>query len=143
MKARTIIEIIASLLILLFLYSAAAQVAFHPTFKLQINRSLVNTPLSSLVAWLMPVTQLLLVYLLWRRSTRLAGLSCSLAAVSCYTIYLIIMLPKAWASSCNCGELIQAATLEINILINLAIILMIATAIILAGRFKTNSPNFS
>ena len=109
MKARTVIEVIASLLIVLFLYAATTQVVSHPTFQLQINRSLSNTALSGIIAWLIPVIQLTMVFLLWRPATRLAAFSCSLAIVSCYTVYLLIMLPGAYKSYCNCGELWRQA----------------------------------
>lgn len=143
MKARTVIEVIASLLIVLFLYAAISQVVSHPTFQSQINRSLSNTVLSGIIAWLIPAIQLAIVIILWRPATRLAAFGCSLAMVGCYTVYLIVMLPGAFKSNCHCGELWQQATLEINVLVNLAIIFLAATAIILSGRFKENSPRFS
>jgi hypothetical protein len=143
MKARTVIEVIASLLIVLFLYAATTQVVSHPTFQSQINRSLSNAALSGIIAWLIPAIQLTMVFLLWRPATRLAAFSCSLAIVSCYTVYLVMMLPGAYNSFCNCGELWRQARLEINILVNVAIIFLAATAIILTGRFKENSPRFS
>jgi hypothetical protein len=143
MKARTVIEVIASLLIVLFLYAATTQVVSHPTFQSQINRSLSNTALSGIIAWLIPAIQLTMAFLLWRPATRLAAFSCSLAIVSCYTVYLVMMLPGAYNSFCNCGELWQQARLELNILVNVAIIFLAATAIILTGRFTKNSPRFS
>lgn len=143
MKARTVIEVIASLLIVLFLYAAATQVVSHPAFQSQINRNLSNAALSGIIAWLIPAIQLAMVLLLWRPATRLAAFSCAMAIVSCYTVYLIMMLPAAYKSFCNCGELWRQARLEVNILVNLAIILLAATAIILTGRFKENLPRFS
>ncbi len=143
MKARTIIEVIASLLIICFLYAAISQAVFHNTFQSQINRSLVNEPLTVTISWLLPAVQLLLSFLLYRPATRLAGLCCSLALVGCYTVYLITMLPQTYSSACHCGEPWQGFTVEVNILVNLAIILLAATAIILTGRFKTDSPGFS
>ena len=143
MKARTFIEVIASLLIVLFLYAATTQVVSHPTFQSQINRSLSNAALSGIIAWLIPAIQLTMVFLLGRPATRLPAFSCSLAIVSCYTVYLVMMLPGAYKSYCNCGELWREARLEINILVNVAIILLAATAIVLTGRFKENTPRFS
>lgn len=143
MKARTVIEVIASLLIVLFLYAAITQVAFHPIFQSQVDRSLSNAALSGTIAWLLPVIQSAMAWLLWRPSTRLAAFGCTMAIVGCYTIYLVMMLPGAYKSYCHCGELWQQATLETNILVNLAVILLSATAIIITGGFKKNSPRFS
>lgn len=143
MKARTIIEVIASLLIVLFLYAAIVQAVSHPGFQSQIDRILSHNALSGIVAWLLPAIQLTLAFLLWRPATRLAGFSCSLAMVGCYTVYLIMMLPAAQRSACHCGELWQQASLELNILVNLGIIVLSAAAIVLIGRYNKNSPRFS
>jgi hypothetical protein len=143
MKGRTVIELIASALIVLFLYAAFSQVIFHKTYLAQFNHSTSSGLLSGIIVWTLPVLQLLLIWLLWRSQTRLAGLISALVAVSLFTIYLFIMLPAGSKSACRCGELWQKASLEVNILFNLAIILLSAVGIILVGRLKTNSPHLT
>lgn len=143
MKGKTVIEVITSLLIVLFLYATLIQVVFHNTFQSQLTRALPGQSLAIIISYTLPVLQVLLAYLLWRPATRLTGLCVSLAAISCFTVYLVIMLPVANRSYCRCGETWSTATLGTNILINLAIILVIGTAIILAGRQRNNSPGFS
>jgi hypothetical protein len=142
MKGRTVIELIASALILLFLYAAVSQIIFHDTYYSQLNRTL-NRLFSGIIIWTIPVVHVLLAWLLWRPAKRLAGFISSLGVVSLYTIYLFIMLPAGSKSSCQCGEVWQKASLEINILFNLAVILISAIAIILMGRLKTNSPRLT
>ena len=143
MKGKTVIELIASVLILLFMYAAVSQVVFHNTYYTQLNRSLINGLFAGIITWLIPVVHILLAWLLWRPSTKLAGFICSLGVVSLYTIYLFIMLPLGSKAACQCGELWQKASLEINILFNLAVILLTAVGIILMGRLKTNSPRLT
>lgn len=143
MKGRTVIEFISSALIVLFLYAAVSQVIFHNTYIVQYNRAIPNGIIAGIAAWTLPVLQLLLTWLLWRSSTRLAGLICSLVVVSLFTIYLFIMLPAGSKSACRCGELWQKASLEVNILFNLGTILLAAVGIILMGRLKTNSPHLT
>lgn len=143
MKGKTIIELIASLLIILFLYAAASQLIFHDTYYTQISRTPFNSAFAGIISWTLPVVQLTLVWLLRRSALRLTGLICSLIIVSIYTVYLFIMLPAGSRLACRCGELWQKASLEVNILFNLAVILLAALAIILTGRLKTNSPHLT
>lgn len=143
MKGKTIIELLASALIVLFLYAAAVQLIFHETFFLQLNRPRSGRVFAYIISWSIPMVHVLLAWLLWRPAKRLAGFICSLAVVSFYTIYLFVMLPAGSKSSCQCGELWQNASLEVNILFNLFVILLSAIAIILMGRLKTNPPHFT
>jgi hypothetical protein len=143
MKGKTITELIASALIVLFLYAAVMQLAFHQTYLTQFTRSLSKEALSQVVAWTLPLAQLSLGFLLWKNSTRLTGLIGTLVLVSLFTIYLFVMLPAGSRSRCNCGELWQKTSLEVNILFNLAVILLSAVAIIITGRFKTNTPRLT
>ena len=143
MKGRTVIELIASALLVVFLYAAITQVVFYNTYYIQLNRSLSSAFFANIIIWSIPVVHILLGWLLWRPSTRLAGLIGVLALVSLYTIYFFIKLPAGSRSACQCGELWQQASLEINILFNLAVILLAAIAIILVGRLRTNSPRLT
>lgn len=143
MKGKTITELVASALIVLFLYAAIMQLVFHHTYFVQFNRSLSKELLAQIITWTLPFVQFFVGWLLWRNNTRLAGLISTMALVSLYTIYLFIMLPAGSRSQCNCGELWQKASLEVNILFNLAVILLAAAAIIISGRFKTNTPRLT
>jgi hypothetical protein len=143
MKGRIIIELIASALIILFFYAVVSQLIFHNTYSAQLNRVPFNSLFAAIIAWTLPVLQLTLIWLLWKPALRLTGLICSLAVVSMYTIYLFIMLPGGSRLACRCGELWQKASLEVNILFNLAVIVLAAFAIVLAGRIKTNSPRLT
>lgn len=143
MKARTVIELIASALIVLFLYAAFSQLFLHNAYFTQLNRSLSSGLFAGFVVWALPAAHLLLAWLLWRPALRLAGLISALGMVSLYTVYLFIMLPAGSKLACQCGELWQRASLEINILFNLAVILLIAVCIILVGKIKTNSPRLT
>ena len=53
MKARTVIEVIASMLIVLFLYAVTFQVVSHPVLQSQINRGLSINILFLLRGWML------------------------------------------------------------------------------------------
>jgi|GEM_PF-6460506 hypothetical protein len=143
MKGKTIVELLASALIVVFLYAAAVQFVYHETYFSQLNRPRTGKVFAYIISYLLPLVHVLLAWLLWRPAKRLAGFVCAMAVMSLYTIYLFVMLPAGSKAQCHCGELWQGASLELNILFNLAVILLSAVAIILMGRFKTNSPHFT
>lgn len=140
MKSKTIIRIIATFLIVLFVVAALYKMIYFNSFRQQLNKSPFITGYASLVAPVVPLAELLVACLLYRASTRLAGLFSSFFLISFYTIYLLGMLHMGHEMSCNCGELWQQITLGKHLLFNMGIVILSCTGVILSGRLKYNTP---
>ena len=101
------VEIISSLLILLFVYTALSKLLDFDTFKLQLSKSPFITDFASTVAWALPVGELLVGLALVFKKTRLLGLYASLFLMTMFTAYIYAMLHYSYDLPCSCGGIIS------------------------------------
>ena len=140
MKRKTTIQLAAVFLLLVFAYDAVSKLIWFQTFRSQLDKSPYTSGYSTLIAPVLPVIELLVAALLARARTRLSGLFCSFFLMSLFTVHLLAMLSTGYQIPCGCGEMMQQISLGKHILLNLAIILVTATAIILYGRVDRRRP---
>lgn len=139
MKSKTIIRVISTFLIVLFVFAAVYKIIYFGTFRIQLNKSPFINGYAAWIAPLIPAMELLVAFLLYRATYRLAGLFCAFFLVSFYTIYLLSMLHTGHEMSCNCGELWQRLSLSMHLLFNLGIVVLCCTGVILSGKIKYNT----
>lgn len=118
LKRSTVIEIISSLLILLFIYAALSKVFDFELFKIQLSKSPFITSFSNLVAWSIPAIEIIISLLLVFKKTRLTGLFASFFLMSLFTAYLIIMLNLSYHIPCSCGGVLQRLSWNEHIVFN-------------------------
>ena len=97
MKRNLIIEIISSLLILLFLYTALGKLLDYTSFKNVLNKSPLIGGKAAVVALALPITEGLIASLLFFPRSRLWGLWGSFVAMTIFTLYLayrILFTPR-------------------------------------------------
>jgi len=107
MKRNLIIEIISSLLILLFLYTALGKLLDYVAFKNVLNKSPLIGGKAAVVALALPITEGLIASLLFFPRSRLWGLWGSFVAMTIFTLYLayrIIFTPNL---PCSCGGVLK------------------------------------
>src|SRR3989442_15910580 len=92
LRKSLIVEIIASLLIILFIYAAFSKLADYNRFSVQLSKSPFITSFSNIVAWSIPAIEILIALLLAIKRTRQTGLYASFFLMSLFTAYLLIML---------------------------------------------------
>lgn len=140
MKRKTTIQLVAVSLLLVFTYDAINKLIWFQTFRSQLDKSPFASGYATLIAPVLPVVELLTAALLIRSTTRLAGLFCSFFLMSLFTVHLLAMLSTGYQLPCGCGEMMQQISLGKHIVLNLAIIMVSATAIILYGRIDRRRP---
>ncbi|HZX72878.1 MAG TPA: MauE/DoxX family redox-associated membrane protein, partial [Cyclobacteriaceae bacterium] len=89
---KRVLEIISSLLIMLFVYAAVSKVIDMEQFRIQLRQSPLITKFSSPISIAIPMIEILASVLLAIPSYRLVGLYCSLALMSLFTFYIIAIL---------------------------------------------------
>ncbi len=107
MKRNLIIEIISSLLILLFVYAALSKLLDYPTFKLQLSKSPFITQFAGTVAWALPIGEILVALALLFKKTRLIGIYASLFLMTMFTAYIYSMLHYSYYIPCSCGGILS------------------------------------
>lgn len=129
MKKRIVWELIPALLILLFAYTAFSKLMDYKRFTIVLEQFPFSKSASHLMGWLLPVSELIVVVLLFFPATRFLGLIASLAMLVVFTgflIYMIVFYPKL---PCNCGGVISSMSWNAHFWFNLVFIFLTAVAL--------------
>lgn len=131
MKKALIVEIIALLFVVLFLYTGINKLLDYRLFKEQLLDNPMLKPVAGIVVWSLPLTEFVVSLMLFIPTWRTKGLYVSLILMSLFTIYILILLGFSSHIPCSCGGALENLTWNQHILFNLAWIALAFTAIIL------------
>ena len=131
LKKNTITEVISSLLIILFIYTALSKLSAYDNFTAQLSKSPFITTYSNSIAWSIPAVEILISLLLVIKRTRLLGLYASFFLMSLFTAYLIIMLNFSYHIPCSCGGVLQYLSWNEHIVFNSFFILIAGAGVLL------------
>lgn len=131
LKKNTITEIISSLLIVLFIYTALSKLTAYDNFTAQLSKSPFITSYSNSIAWSIPAGEILISILLVIKKTRLIALYASFFLMSLFTAYLIIMLNFSYHIPCSCGGVLQYLSWNEHIVFNAFFIVIAGAGVLL------------
>ena len=131
LKRNILIEIISSLLIILFIYTALSKLSSYTTFTVQLSKSPFITSFATSIAWSIPAVEILISLLLVFKRTRLFGLYASFFIMSLFTAYLIIMLNFSYHIPCSCGGVLQNLSWNDHIVFNAFFIVIAGAGVLL------------
>jgi hypothetical protein len=106
-RRNLIIEVISSLLVLLFIYAAVSKLNEYDSFKFQLGRSPYTTNNAGLIAWTLPVGEILVALSLVYNNTRLIGLYASFFLMLLFTGYIYAILHYSNYVPCSCGGILS------------------------------------
>ena len=121
-RTGTIADFISAVILLLFLYTALSKLADHERFSDVLHSAAFFHNNAGLIAWAVPVTELIIALLLIIPSTRLKGLYASLALLILFTLYILCMILFADHLPCNCGGVISKLSWKEHVLFNVVFI---------------------
>ena len=131
-KARVIIvDAIAYLILALFMYTAASKLFAIRSFSSTLSKSPLIGEYSKLVAWGIPITELVIGVLLIFAPIRKWGLYASFVLMILFTLYLLYMIFSGSKLPCHCGGVISTMTWQQHIWFNLGFVLVAFTGIFL------------
>ncbi len=134
MKKNTIVEIIAALLILLFVYTGVSKFLTIDRFIHVLGESPLIGKVSSLIAWVLPITELFIAGLLFIPRTRSIGLYSSFILMLIFTIYLGYMLAFTPNLPCSCGGVLQQMSWPQHFIFNIFFTMLALSGIWLSRR---------
>jgi hypothetical protein len=141
LNRNIIVEIICSLLIILFIYSSLSKLSAYDRFSVQLSKSPFITSYYKLVAWSIPAVEIVIAFLLAIKRTKLIGLYASFFLMSLFTAYLLIMLNFSYYIPCSCGGVLEYLSWEQHIVFN-SFFIVIAGAGVLLKTNNTNSKKY-
>ena len=130
---------------LLFGYAAITKLADYENFRFGISESPFISPFASVLAWLVPLTELVIVAFLLLSYTRLAGLYAASIVMFLFTVYIAAMLLFAIDIPCSCGGVLESMSWPAHLVFNAVFtVLSIAGVIIERKRRRMkNSANLT
>ncbi len=124
MKRSTIIDIINGLLILLFSYAILSKLINHEMFQAQLIKFPVLDTSPALFSWLIPVSELFVILILFIPKFKLYGLYAALSLLILFTVFLILMISFDKNLPCSCGGIISKLSWKQHIAFNLFFIVL-------------------
>ncbi len=124
----TFINSVAAAFIFLFIYTALSKLMAFTSFKATLQQWPLIKNYASVIAWILPVTELLISLLLFIPFSRLAGLYSSLAVMIMFTLYIGYMLVFSSNLPCSCGGVLKQLTWKQHLLFNIFFTLLAAIA---------------
>lgn len=143
MARKITVEIIAALLILLFIYAALSKLLDYQRFSVQLSKSPLLSSFASAAAIGVPLMEIVISFLLLNKRSRSLGLYASLFLLSLFTFYLIAIINFSYYIPCSCGGILQGLSWNAHIIFNTAFILITIIGIILERRIQNASPQNS
>lgn len=141
LKSTTVIEIISALFILLFVYTAINKFMAIKDLETVLKDYPLIGGMPTLVAWTLPIAELLVALWLFIPRLRLLGLYSSLALMTAFTLYLGYMLTFTTERPCTCGGMLQQLSWSQHLIFNIFFIVLALAAIRLHNRKKSDLSN--
>ena len=135
-KPVLIADIISGAVLPLFLYTSVSKLADYEVFKNVLGASPLLKTVAGIGAWVLPVTEIAIIVLLFIPPMRLKGLYASFILISLFTIYLAYMIAFTSDLPCNCGGALKFLTWKQHVFFNLFFILLSLGGIFLYNRNK-------
>ena len=138
-KKTTIVEIICSLLVILFIYTGLNKIIDYGTFKFQLGRSPFVQNMSGFIAATLPTGELLIALALIIKRTRMLGLYASFFIMALFTGYIYTMLHYSYYVPCSCGGVLAAMSWDDHLIFNGVFTLLALMGIILQSKILTEA----
>ena len=121
-------EVISSLFILLFAYTACSKLMELDRFYLVLSESPLISNYADVLYWIVPLTELVAAFMLLFPKSRKMGLLLSLVLMVLFTVYVAGMLGFSPTLPCSCGGVISGLGWTEHLYLNIGL-----TAIAFAG----------
>jgi uncharacterized membrane protein YphA (DoxX/SURF4 family) len=130
-KTTIAVTIISFLLVLLFSYAGISKMLEFHKFTGQLESSPLIQPVSGMLTWLIPSSELYAVILLlvpaWRRS----GLLTAAILMTAFTLYISVMLLFFDKLPCSCGGVFERMSWNQHLAFNIVFTLLAFVGLVL------------
>ena len=125
MYRKIVIEIIAFIFIVLFMYTGISKFFIeHTVFEEQIKQSPILKHFSTPIVWGLPLVEFLASVLLVIPKWRYKGLLLSFGLMTGFTIYVLSLISSSKELPCSCGGIISLLSWKDHLILNLFLLLI-------------------
>jgi uncharacterized membrane protein YphA (DoxX/SURF4 family) len=135
-RRNLIVELISFLLILLFVYAAANKLMDLNKFRITIGQSPLLAPFSQILAWAIPVVEIIISVFLSTTKFRSIGLYLSFCLMVLFTAYVFVVMHLAAFVPCSCGGILETLSWEQHLWFNLVFVLLAIIGVLMNDSKK-------
>jgi cation transport ATPase len=139
--AKLFIELTASFIVALFLYTGISKLIDFEKFLIQLRQSPFVQRWAVIIAYALPVGEIITACLLIVHKTRLAALYISLFIMALFTGYVYVMLTYSYDLPCSCGGILEVLSWKNHLFFNAFCTLLLLIAIGLREKYIALSVN--
>ncbi|MVN91489.1 MauE/DoxX family redox-associated membrane protein [Mucilaginibacter aquatilis] len=135
MKRSFIIDMVISLLVLLFVHTAVSKLLAYADYRLSMGRQALPKALLPVLVPVLPAAELLAAACLLFRRTRRIGLYVSAILMLVFTTYVALAVSGFFPHlPCSCGGVIAGMGWTAHLILNVIVLLLNILAIVLENR---------
>ena len=134
-----IIEIIALLYVLLFVYAAVSKILDFENFQVQLGQSPLLSAFAYWVAFGTPFLELFIVLLLVFPKCRLTGLYAAFSLMVLFSTYIVVILNFSSFVPCSCGGILENMSWTQHLVFNILFVFFAIVGIYMLTAFETKS----
>ena len=135
LKRQVVLECIAALLILLFLYASVSKFLDFKRFVDEMNNQPLPNSWTPFLVWGIPFLEIAISAALLFEYTRLLAFYASLVLMTLFTIYAIMILAHFFPYvPCSCGGVIRKLTWPQHLALNLIYVALSVLGLVLQRR---------
>lgn len=138
-----ILEIICYLFIFLFLYAAISKLMDVQKFQVQMSKSPLITQFAGILAWGVPILEIIIAVFLFVPRLRLIGLYASFSLMFVFTGYIFIIQNFSPYVPCSCGGILSSMGWTEHFIFNIGFTLLAVFGIFLYNRQQSQAHSYA
>lgn len=115
-----ILEVIRIFFIILLIYAGVTKLIGYEQFKIQLSQFPFISSYARLIAWTVPIAEILIALLFFPYRFIKIGLYATFALISMFTFYIITVLNFSESIPCSCGGVIPSLSWKEHLVFNVA-----------------------
>ena len=144
MKKSLLLEIISSLIVLMFVYAATSKLFNIPQFNFELHRQPLPKWSLPILLWSIPISEIATSILLIMPKTRALGFYGTLVLMISFSIYILLGILKVFDKvPCSCGGIIKYFNLREHLVFNLFFVLIAIIGLIIERKGMNNNAELS
>ncbi len=120
LNKKTALEIISSLLAAMFFYASFSKLSNYEKAEKDMKNQIFPQPIAEVLAWLIPLIEIILVFALLFPQTQKKALWSSMILLVAFTAYMALVMSGIFGRiPCSCGGILQRMSYEAHLIFNL------------------------
>jgi uncharacterized membrane protein YphA (DoxX/SURF4 family) len=131
-----IVEVICALFVMLFFYAALSKLKDFENFKVQLGKSPVLNLFAGIVAWIVPITELLICFFLIIKRFQYIALYAAFSLMVMFSAYIVVILNYSSYIPCSCGGILENMTWSQHLYFNIGFVTLAIVGVLIYPNKK-------